>query len=560
MNKPGRVPLSRRDLDDANALSLRATYERLKPSVKHGTFTKEIREHLKTIALELAAIAQPRSLLGEFWYLKTLTAVAESLAYFACSAEAHRLFLARPDQASRLPLSIASSASEDERELIRERIRYCLVQARVTEQMTGRHDEAKVAFAKYLELLEALPTEMLPCNATRAQAYFYLGEARARLGEATAAVKSYERALTLYQQRGQQRLSESEPDPLELGFVRHRCAVVLTGLARVAHSTGALGRALSFIAPAQVLVLRRNDPLNGAALDLLYGAVLHDMTPADHVQNRVIAAQMLLRARRAFQRFAHVPGLTRTAFELARVYALLPRKKANAARYLSAAESSARGANDRRWIAYCLCRRSRLANVNEALRLADEALRMATGPHLVSCQIDAWIAKAEAYLRTEATQPDGVREAAAALHKVTRLGAAKNPRLEATCALLRAQSYLKQEMPENVTSALNDAARLLADVEDADLHETFARLRADRAAFERSQLLLDLSTRDYRALESQLRRSLLGVVRDVATERERADVLHISRTMLRRWEREFPDLTYRGRKRGRRRRPPVGKV
>lgn len=352
-----------------------------------------------------------------------------------------------------LPEKVGSNISTQERQLIREKVRFCLAYA----NELYREDYYEVAREKisglYNFVLEELSDESLPCFGTIAQLTYFLGKVHRQMAEYEKAEKWFAASIEYHYRRAEKRNT-----PAEYAFSNYKAAVCLgLGIGWVNFTRGFLTRALYNITPALLTLGNTSDTLNRAYLNLIYGSIKRSQAGVDKRKLQE-AIRIISQSFHVFEEKGHRRYLARAAFELALAFNLTGAAK-EAESKLEIVERIAEERDDFRWQSHALVVRSRVQRNThryaEALESAEKAFNKAERHQQRICKIDALIAKGEAKLALEEYAParEDFEEALSLNDSVDQhshlISESVNPKVYAVCHLYLARSYALEGNEQN---------------------------------------------------------------------------------------------------------------
>src|SRR5207237_1429619 len=169
--------------------------------------------------------------------------------------------------------------SKGERQLTRERIRYCLDYAQAFHYRNNDYPTAKRIISRCRDLifngLQIKEKNLFPCYGTLAQLSYYLGRVHRQMNEYEEAEACFAQALSYYHRRAECKKEElkNKPDLVarELNFAQYKSSVILSlGLGWLHYTRGRLTQTLrNNILPARIMLVHTKDELNKAYVDLL---------------------------------------------------------------------------------------------------------------------------------------------------------------------------------------------------------------------------------------------------------------------------------------------------
>jgi tetratricopeptide (TPR) repeat protein len=428
--------------------------------------------------------------------------------------------------------------AQRERELVRERIRYCLDYAQASYYRIGRYQEAGEIIEYCLQRANSLadPTDF-PMWGTRAQATYYLARVLRQTGEYDRAETLFADCIDYYYRRAEQKKREyslalvAKPEALneEIAYATYRSALALgLGIGWVNYTRGQLTKALNNnIKPARILLIHSQDEVNKHYLDLIYGSILRCLAGSDK-DKLTEARQVVEKVYRAFKQTGNRRYEARAGYELSLLY-LYGAMVTAATKQIDRVMAVSRDLKDYRWICNSLVVQSRIARRTReyarAESLATEAWEVAKSNAQVPCEIDALISRAEARIdrAREARGVDakiklteGARNDLELALKKNKLGVShrtvetSNKKVEGVCLLLLARTSTLRLDGATAEGYLGQWNQKKEQIEHTGLHELAIRVEEEVRSTYQLSFAINPSDLDYSKHDKILKGKLIA--------------------------------------------------
>jgi tetratricopeptide (TPR) repeat protein len=539
---------------------------------KSGTFDKsllgKVRELHRIIDADAGRL-RDRSMIQ---YLKAKAFFYEVYDCFGCIDESKQLVQEGGEIFKRLPDVVESATPLEERELLREQIRFCLSWANAEYYRTHQYDKAQEVVSRIHRLvLHGLMNDTFPCFGTVGQISYYLGRIYRQMGRLDDAEENFAKAIEYYHRRAEQKKRQFAGDPrrirLEVDFALHRSAICLgLGIGWVNYTRGHLSTALhNNIIPARIVFLNTNDELNQASLNVILGAIKRSAKNRKEIRSSI---ELIQKAYDVFASYGHRRYLAWAAngLSLAHFYG---QDFATAREKQSEMMKLAEELDDFGWQSTSLTLRSRINSKLNDNRAAEEdasqAYDLADEHGQVVCKIDALIWRSWARLQL-GRHADARADVSEALELNRQQRAARrtaetaNPRIEALCHLNLAYSYALEHEGRKARAHFKQWEEMSREVEDGRVHDlatdvarAIGKLSSDfiveKIALDDPKLprrKIDTDNHDlqrrlnYKTHLRHLQKFLVGEARELSEEKQDiAKLLGISRQTLFQWENEW---------------------
>jgi hypothetical protein len=547
-------------------------HEEVRTLLKNGYINKTTLEQVRKLDNILATHRGLRTH-DHFRYLKCRCMCAEIFDQFGLLDESKRASEEGRELLNELYTLTRKNYQNEEKKLIREKVRLCISFALAHYYQDHDYESAKDILVFCRNLVENVlhDESEFPSFGTLAQINYGLGRTYRQIHDYASANDCFAKSIEYYYNRAKRRVEELEnrlknlkekdlrkEDEIkrlcleELTFAMHRSAISNSlGLGWTSYAVGHLRKALyNNLIPARLLLMYVRDELSAAYVDLIYSSTVRALSGNDERKLRA-GIETASKSYETFQANGHRKYMARAAFEIGlsyfRVGDLENAKKRATEVAVIAAET-----NDHRWICNARILLSRIerqhggTGIIEAEKIASDALELAQKKKHTLCAIDSLIARAEA--RIEIRNLKGAREdleEALSLNRSNsdKKGDGADQKVNAACFLYLARCYAR----DLERYKANQYFEMWKSVEKEVEHEYLRSLASD-VAREVNELNKDFvleatPTLDlkYRGHQKALRRFLLDQAnqRGKRTKEEVAETLGISRQTLFEWEREL---------------------
>jgi tetratricopeptide (TPR) repeat protein len=547
--------------------------------LKSGTSDKSLLDRVRDLHKIIDADAATLRERDMIRFLKAKAFIGEVYDCFGCIDEAKQVVQEGGDIFRRLPDAIESTTPLEERQLLREQIRFCLSWANAEYYRTRQYDMAQDVVSRIHRLvLHGLMSHNFPCYGTAGQIGYYLGKIYRQLGRLDDAEENFAKAIEYYHSRAEQKKKQFKDDPrrarLEMDFALHRSAICLgLGIGWVNHTRAHLSRAFyNNIIPARILLLNTNDKLNQASLDLILGAIKRSARNRKEIASSIKPIQD---AYKVFAEYGHRHYLAWAAYGLSLAhfygqdFAVAQEKQEEVMRI-------AGELNDFKWQANSFVLRSRINSKRKDNKAAEEdasqAYDLADEHGQVLCKIDAliWRSWARIQLGKHTDARADVNEALELNQQqpvARRTAETANPRIEALCHLNLGYSYALEHEGRKARVHFKQWEEMSREVEDGRVHDlatevarAIGKLSSDfiveKIALDDPKLPRrkidtdnpDLQRRlNYKTHLRHLQKFLVGEARELSEEKQDiAKLLGISRQTLFQWENEWKSESKKG--------------
>ncbi len=528
--------------------------DNVKTALKSGWPPEKLRYNLQKLHKILETKSKSKSIRAKdkFNYLKSKCLVAEAFDYLG-DTEAAKRAVEEGGSESFEQLQRIDKFDDDDKRILRERVRLCLNYAHIVFYRGSDYDNAKNVILWCRDfVMDRLRDETdFPCFGTLAKAEYFLGRIYMRQNEHEQAETCFERAIHYYDKRAERMKAECKDEKKlqeELAFSEHKTGLCLgLGLGWNNFLQGRLKIALrNNVTPARVLLRRTEDALNCAYLDLLLGSIqrsLADRRDRDKLQE---AIRRILGAETVFKQYGHGPYMARAAYELSLAY-LYNNELDKAELAVAGAEAFSDKTQDRMWKCRSLIVRSRIDRLRrrytQALEFAAEALRSARETNQVPYQIEALIAQGEALIMLEE-----IAKAREAFQQALTLnvepgsdseGKHSNPKLEAACRLHLARTYVRERMLREAQKQFDRWRELRGQIELGIVHEIAGEVEEEIKELNKDFVIrADENDLRYEKHKKALQHFLIErATRKGLSLQQMADALNISRQTLFQWQR-----------------------
>ena len=533
--------------------------DNVKTALKQGWTVEALRDNLKNLYRIVRGNSEYLRTKDEFNYLKSVCLIAEAYDYLGERLFAKEAISEGEEELEKLK---KPDTVVHDRRIIRERIRLGLDYAYITFYRFFDYDRARdeVLWCRNF-VMQRLMTEDFPCLGTLAKADNQLGRIYMRKNEYEQAEACFDQAGRYYEMRAE-RMKKYCKDNLklqeELIFSEHKSGLCLgLGLGWTNFLKGQLKTALrNNVTPARMMLKRTDDALHIAYLDLLEGSIMRSLAGRLDKEKLEEAIIIIQAAHKVFKHYEHGPYTARAAYELSLAYLYnneLEKAASEVTEMETVSENISESEKDKkRWGCQALIVRSRIERASqkyvEALALAIDAFNWAKDTNQVLYQIEALITQGEARMML-----GKIEDARANFQEALKLntepgldGEEKqaNPKLEATCNLHLARSYIKERKLRLAEDHFKRWSELRGQIEHCIIQEI--ALDVEREIRELKQdFLIPADTPDltYETHRKALQQFLVerALSRD-KTNKEIAQVLHISRQTLYKWRDTNPKI------------------
>lgn len=439
--------------------------------------------------------------------------------------------------AQSLPEKVGPNFSTAERQLIREKVRFCLAHA--NELYRENHYEAarEKILGLYHFVIEELSDDYLPCFGTLAQLTYFLGKVHRQMAEYEKAEKWFAASIEYHYRR-----AEKRNKPAEYIFSSYKAAVCLgLGIGWVNFTRGFLTRALYNITPALLILGNTADTLNTAYLNLIYGSIKRSQAGVEK-KGLEEAIRIILQSFHTFREKGHQRYLARAAFELALAFNLTGDAE-EAESKLEIVERIAEERDDYRWQSHALVVRSRvqrnMKRYEEALESAEKAFHKAERHQQRICKIDALIAKGEAkiaisdYAAARVDLEDALKLNDGIIRQFPPITESVNPKIYAVCHLYLARSYALEGNEQDAREFFQRWDKA-GTIEHMWVHHLAESVKQEIDELGTSFFIRASESLDYRNRVEELRKWLLAQakLKEPNNLTKRAKLLGITRSRL----------------------------
>ncbi|HYX71379.1 MAG TPA: hypothetical protein VE732_01300 [Nitrososphaera sp.] len=460
-------------------------------------------------------------------------------------------------------------APENEKPLLREKIRLCIDYAQMHYYRKHKYAAAKKIVLTCRDLVEnkLQDEKKFHCFGTLGQIYYLAAKIHRQQYDYAKAEEYFSLAIENYHRRAELKIRdykkslETYPYLIQqetaLSSLKSGIALAL-GIGWLNYSRGHLHQALyNNINPARILLLQAHDELSEAYINLIEAAIKRALSCND-VQSLERAAELAEKSYDTFRKNNHRRYMARAAWEQGLTYFDLGQ--------LSEAEEKAREvqaiaaeSSDNRWSCNSLILRSRIerrrGSLNEKARprkcleaekLASMALSIADEHNQIFCKINALITRSVTRIdmgRFKEARQDLENALALNEESSTSKGAkAANPKIEALCYLSLARSYAREREGLKAQEYLLKWNKLEKEVEHEYVRELANTVSKEIADLKTDFVIKAESSLDlnYKCHAKGLRAFLMAQAKVKAHEKQEvARLLGISRQTLFEWEREM---------------------
>lgn len=522
-----------------NSQPLKSLTKRVKVALKDGQFTDTLLTDVNALK---ALVEEKKEVLGAqdpLTYFQVKCMIYEVRDYFNLvdTGESQDVSEEGAVVLHNLPAKVGPSISRGERQLIREKVRFCLAHANELYRANHYETAREKTLGLYNFVLKELSDETLPCYGTLAQLTYFLGKVHRQMAEYNKAEKYFADSIEHYYRRAERR-----GEPAEYKFCNYKAAVSLgLGIGWVNFTRGSLTQALYKVAAARLTLSNTGDSVRKAYLDLIYGSIKRSQAGLNKTGLQE-AIEIISRSFHVFQEREHKRYLARAAFELALAYNLTGEAE-EAERKIEIVEQVATERHDHRWQAHALVVRSRVqrntGRYAEALESAEIAFKKAEIDRQMMCMIDALIARGEAKLALQAfgsARDDfevALRLNESRTHNALRTTESVNPKIYAVCHLYIARSYALEGNERSAKEAFQKWDKG-GTIEHTWVHHLSESVKADVDNLGRSFFIKASEDLNYKQRLSELRKWLLeqAELKEPSNLSKRAKLLGITRARL----------------------------
>lgn len=444
----------------------------IRARVRAGDFRADLLGRAQILQQHLAALKE----VGDVDYFKGLSTVSEIYYYFAKFSEADKIVAEEgPKIVAELP-QWHKPNSNAERAYMKQKVWVAVhyAQALYRSRMYVQTRHITEVCMRAVEGLLIDPDN--PMYGTKSRLFFVLGQVLRQLQKYEESRDCYLQAIRLSYDRlgrlgpGNDASNEREQAAISRGI---GLASAL-GLGWLDLVRGRLREAEAFIAIGRSLLLRTNDWVNKAYINLLYGSL--QRLKAGYDSEKLQKAITILEG--PYNDFAaHLPYRARAAHQLALAYFYRSDYEISMS-YVEQVRKISEAIGDAWWLCNGLIMQSRIArkmhDLTAAVELADTALEKAQGAKEQLAEVDARIANGEAHLELKNY---GLAEEQ--FKNASNLGGAANGQVRAVCHLHLANTYLKQDLLRDAEQHINAWSQLKSDVENEVVQDQGRRLEAE---------------------------------------------------------------------------------
>lgn len=314
---------------------------------------------------------------------------------------------------------------------------------------------------------------------TRGELAYALGRVYRQQQMFITATREFEKAISLYHRRVEQRKIHGKARSTDETFSRHKIAIII-GLAIgwCNYTQGRLSTAIATnLIPARTLLQSSNDELNAAYADVIYASACRARgSPWDSLGKLY---HLVRNAIKVFTKYDHKHYISGAIIELALIE--LARQRHDKAQ--ACLESPNTDLTHPRWLTWMNIIRSRIARANgdktTALRFAENAFKIATKREERLGQIEALIAMSEVRTYHDDALTD-LRRAKELNQQAEREGKvwSSNLKIDAVCCLHMAKHHLELEQRPRAAKCFADWQAVQDKVEHAPVRKMAEALAA----------------------------------------------------------------------------------
>lgn len=522
-----------------NPQALKGLLKRVKAALKEGHLNETLLADVKALKALVEEEQEVLRAQDPLTYFKARCMIYEVYDYFNLidTAESQDVCKEGAAVAHNLPGKVGQSISVRERQVIREKVRFCLAHANELYRANHYETAREKTLGLYNFVLKELSDETLPCHGTLAQLTYFLGKVHRQMAEYEKAEKYFADSIEYYYRR-----AEARNTPYEYKFSNYKAAVSLgLGIGWVNFTRGFLTKALYVITPARLTLCNTGDPVRKAYLDLIYGSIKRSQAGIDKNELQE-AIKIISQSFNVFQERGHKRYLSRAAFELALTFNLTGEAD-EAEKKIEIVEQIATEGHDYRWQAHALVVRSRVqrntGRYAEALESAEIAFKKADMNRHVVCMIDALIARGEAKLAKQ-NYPSARDDFETALdlnegrfQHDPRNTESVNPKIYAVCHLYIARSHALEGNERDARESFQKWDKG-GTIEHKWVHHLAEEVKADIDNLGRSFFIKASENLNYKERSRELREWLLeqAELKEPNNLSRRAKLLGITRPRL----------------------------